>query len=64
MRTQRIAAFALAALFLCAHGWLVGHASDSRGFYLLLDGRDCTWSEVHQEVQSLCAQHFSNIFLE
>ena len=23
MRTQRIAAFALAALFLCAHGWLV-----------------------------------------
>ena len=47
-----------------AHGWLVGHASDSRGFYLLLDGRDCTWSEVHQEVQSLCAQHFSNIFLE
>ena len=47
-----------------AHGWLVGHASGARGFYLLLDGRDCSWSEVHQEVQALCTSRFSNIFLE
>jgi len=47
-----------------AHGWLVGQASNSRGLYLLLDGRDCSWSEVHQEVQALCAARFSNIFLE
>ena len=47
-----------------AHGWLVGQASNSRGFYLLLDGRECSWSEVHQEVQALCATRFANIFLE
>ena len=45
-----------------AHGWLVGHASESRAFYLLLEGRECSWSEVHHEVQSLCHVHFSNIY--
>jgi hypothetical protein len=47
-----------------AHGWLVGHASHSRSFYLLLDGRDCTWSEAHQEVQALVASQFANVFLD
>ena len=45
-----------------AHGWLVGHASESRAFYLLLEGRESSWSEVHHEVQSLCHVHFSNIY--
>ena len=47
-----------------AHGWLVGHASASRAFYLLLDGRECSWSEVHHEVQALCHAHFANIYSE
>ena len=29
-----------------AHGWLVGRAGPSRGFYMLLEGRDGTWAEV------------------
>ena len=37
-------------------------ASESRAFYLLLEGRECSWSEVHHEVQSLCHVHFSNIY--
>ena len=47
-----------------AHGWLVGQANGSRGFYLLLDGLDCSWSEVQQEVNNLCSTRFANIFLE
>lgn len=46
-----------------AHGWLVGHAGTSRGFYVLLDGREYVWSEVHSAVQTFCATQFSNIFL-
>ena len=47
-----------------AHGWLVGHANQSRGFYLLLDGLDCSWNEVHQEVTTLCSTRFAPFFLE
>lgn len=52
------------ALHAGAHGWIVGRANTSRGFYLFLDGRDYSWSEVQSEVQALCAAHFGNIFLD
>ena len=29
---------------------------------VLIEGRDSTWAEVHQEVQTLCAAHFASVF--
>ena len=46
-----------------AHGWLVGHAAGTRGFYLLLDGKDCSWGEVYAEVLNLVNTRFPSIFL-
>ena len=42
----------------------VGRLSGAREFYMLFDAKYTNFSEVHQEVLSLCALHFSNIFLD
>lgn len=47
-----------------AAGWIVGKTSGPRGLYLLLDGREYTWAEAHQEAAALCAAHFHNVFLD
>ena len=52
------------ALKTASDGWLVGRLSGAREFYMLFDAKYTNFSEVHQEVLSLCSLHFSNIFLD
>ncbi|XP_038064553.1 vacuolar fusion protein CCZ1 homolog isoform X1 [Patiria miniata] len=42
--------------------WVVGKKSDQREFYVVINQKNATLTEINEEVKRLCAAHFTNIF--
>lgn len=43
--------------------WVVGRSGDGREFYVIVSHKNANLVEVTDEVNRMCASHFSNIFM-
>lgn len=46
-----------------ADGWVVGRISNGRELYVISDNKGSNLAEVHEEVERITSNYFSNIFM-